>query len=687
MSETAAIAAGETLLIVDDIEDNRNLLRRRLDRRGYTVIEAASGPDALALLAEREVSLALLDVTMPEMDGFELLRRIRTIRTRAELPVIMVTARNQSDDILEALSGQASDYITKPIDFALLFSRVEVHLGRMRAERALRDSEERFALAVKACNDGIWDWDLRTNELYLSPRWKELIGFADDELPSALDSWLGRIHPEDRPRVDSAIAATREGASLHLAVEHRVLHRDGSYRWMLARGVGQRSAGVTMRLTGSQTDLTDRKLVDPVTGLPNRAVFQQKLAAAERADNGRGDTSFALLLCNLDRFKLVNDSFGLSLGDQALTAMGRLLRDSVRDVGFLAHLGGDEFAVLVTASCAPAEALQLGDAILEMLRAPLLIGGETIEISASIGIALSTGEGGEAALRDAQVALRRAKEGGGGKAELFEPKMHKDARQRLDLERDLRQAIRGGDLVPNFQPIVSLTDGRIVGFEALARWDRGGGKGMVAPAEFIPVAEETGLIRSVDQHILARACAEARRWHHGHDSGPFVSVNLSAKQVGDPGLVAATLEQIKEHGLKPRDIKLEITESAIMNDPDAAAAVMAELVSHGVGLAIDDFGTGYCSLAYLHRFPADTLKIDRYFVSQMDGGAHGLGIVSAIIDLAHGLGMAVVAEGIETAAQRDALRHLGCDYGQGFLFSRPVAADVAAKLLQESAAA
>jgi diguanylate cyclase (GGDEF)-like protein/PAS domain S-box-containing protein len=556
----------------------------------------------------------------------------------------------------------------------------------MRAERALRESEERFALAVKACNDGIWDWDLRKNELYLSPRWKELIGFGDDELPSEPDSWLGRVHPEDRPQVESAIRATREGTSLHLSVEHRMLHRDGSYRWMLARGVGQRSAGVTMRLTGSQTDLTDRKLVDPVTGLPNRAVFQQKLAAAERADNGRG-TSFALLLCNLDRFKLVNDSFGLSLGDQALTAMGRMLRDSVRDVGFLAHLGGDEFAILVTASCAPAEALQLGDAILEMLRAPLTIGSETIEIAASIGIALSTGEGGEAALRDAQVALRRAKEAGGGKAELFEPKMQQDARQRLDLERDLRQALRGGDLVPNFQPIVSLTDGRIVGFEALARWDRGGGKGMVAPAEFIPVAEETGLIKSVDQHILARACAEARRWHDGRSGGPFVSVNLSAKQVGDPGLVAATLEQIKEHGLEPRHIKLEITESAIMNDPDAAAAAMAELVGHGVGLAIDDFGTGYCSLAYLHRFPADTLKIDRYFVSQMDGGAHGLGIVSAIIDLAHGLGMAVVAEGIETPAQRDALRHLGCDYGQGYLFSRPVAADTAAKLLEGSAAA
>jgi diguanylate cyclase (GGDEF)-like protein/PAS domain S-box-containing protein len=686
MLDAAAPTPGELVLVVDDIEENRTLLRRRLERRGYGVVTASSGAEALVVLTQQDIGIALLDISMPEMDGLELLRRIRTMKTRGQLPVIMVTARSQGEDMLAALAAQANDYITKPIDFALLFSRIEVHLGRLRAERALRESEERFALAVKACNDGIWDWDLRSDNLFLSTRWKELVGYADDELPSEPASWLARIHPDDRPRVEKSLEQVRSGECLYLSVEHRILHRDGSYRWMLARGVGQRSGEATLRLTGSQTDLTDRKLVDPVTGLPNRVVFQQKLAAAARVESGRGDSGFALLLCNLDRFKLVNDSFGLSLGDQALAAMGRLLRDSLRDIGFLAHLGGDEFAVLVTGGCPPAEALQLGDVILEMLRQPVEIGAETIEISGSIGIALSTGEGGEAALRDAQVALRRAKEGGGGKAELFEAKMQRDARHRLDLERDLRQALRGGELVPNFQPIVSLADGHVAGFEALARWNRGG-KGLVSPADFIPLAEETGLIKNIDQQIMSQACAEARGWRNGQRKPPFISVNLSAKQVGDPSLVQTILDQVKEHGLDPRQLKLEITESAIMNDPDAAAQIMAELVGHGVGLAIDDFGTGYCSLAYLHRFPADTLKIDRYFVAQMDGSPHGLGIVGAIIDLAHGLGMAVVAEGIETTVQRDALRHLGCDYGQGFLFSRPVSAEAASRLLLESIAA
>jgi diguanylate cyclase (GGDEF)-like protein/PAS domain S-box-containing protein len=670
----------ETILVVDRVEESRAALQHRLEQRGYAVRAAGDGDEALALLTAEKISLVLLDGTAADGSGVALLRHIRRDRARALLPVIVVTRGGEGDDMLDALAAQASDYVTAPLDFALLFSRIEVHLGRLRAERALREAEERFALAVKACNDGIWDWDLRNDTLFLSGRWKELVGYREEELASAPASWLGRVHPDDRPRVEDAIAQIRGGAASYLSVEHRILHRDGSYRWMLARGVGQRDGETTLRITGSQTDLTDRKLVDPVTGLPNRVVFQQKLAAASRHEPGRGEPGFALLLCNLDRFKLVNDSFGLSLGDHALAAIGRLLRDSLRDIGFLAHLGGDEFAVLVSGHCPPAEALQLGDAILEMLRAPLAIGDEHIEISASVGIAISTGESGEAALRDAQVALRRAKEGGGGKAELFEAKMQRDARHRLDLERDLRQALRGGELIPAFQPIVSLADGGIVGFEALARWNRGG-KGLVPPADFIPLAEETGLIKSIDQQIMTQACAEARRWSRPRRAPPFISVNLSAKQVADPGLVAGVLEQLKASGLGPRQLKLELTESAIMHDPEAATAMMAELVAHGVGLAIDDFGTGYCSLAYLHRFPADTLKIDRYFVSQMDG-THGRGIVSAIIDLAHGLGMAVVAEGIETAAQRDALRELGCDYGQGYLFSRPVSAEAAAGLLE-----
>jgi len=674
----------ETLLVIDAAGQQRALLERHLEERGYRVVTARSGAVALDLIARETVSLALLCVATPDTDCAALLARLHQLRTSAELPVIMVSAG--AEDFEAALTAGADDLVATPIDAALLFSRVEMHLARQRAEMALRRSEERFALAVQVAQDGIWDWDFAADTLFLSARWKQLIGFGEDELPAEPQSWFGRVHPDDRLRLEAAIAAVRRGDRSHLAVEHRVLHRDGAYRWMLARGVAQSSAQGVVRLTGSQTDLTDRKLVDPVTGLPNRAVFQQKLAEMAPPDGARGDGRFALLLCNLDRFKLVNDSLGLQRGDQALATIAKLLRDCLRDVGFLAHLGADEFAILVGGGCSPAEALQLADTILETMRAPLAIEGEVVEISASVGIALSGAGGGEAALRDAQVALSRAKQAGGDKVELFEAKMQQDARRRLDLERDLRQALRKNELFPAFQPIVSLIDGSIIGFEALARWNRAG-HGSVSPAEFIPIAEETGLIKTIDQQILAQACLEARRWHAPRRPPPLISVNLSAKQIGDPGLVAATLAQLQRHGLSPGQLKLEITESAIMDDPEAAARVIAELVEHGIGLAIDDFGTGYCSLAYLHRFPADTLKIDRYFIAQMDGGAQGLGIVGAIIDLAHGLGMAVVAEGIETVTQRDALRQLGCDYGQGFLFSRPVSADAAFALLGTALAA
>jgi len=295
----------ETLLVVDDVEENRALLARRLERRGYRTLTAASAAAALDLLGRHEVSLALLDVAMPGMDGLELLEQIRARQPATELPVIMVTARAQGEDILTALAADANDYVTKPIDFALLLSRIEIHLGRLRAERALRRSEERFALAVEGANDGIWDWDFTADTLFLSARWKELIGFGDDELASAPRAWLDRVHPDDRQRLEAAIAAVRRGEARHLSIEHRILHRDGSYRWMLARGATRNGA---TRLTGSQTDLTDRKLVDPVTGLPNRVVFRQKLAEVEAPDGARPEGRFALLLCNLDRFKLVNDS-------------------------------------------------------------------------------------------------------------------------------------------------------------------------------------------------------------------------------------------------------------------------------------------------------------------------------------------------------------------------------------------
>jgi diguanylate cyclase (GGDEF)-like protein/PAS domain S-box-containing protein len=601
---------------------------------------------------------------MPDLDGIEVLRRIRARRSSAELPVLMVTGRTGDDDVLGALLADANDYVAKPIDFAVLMQRIEVHLGRLRAERALQRSEERFALAVAGSNDGIWDWDLERHQVWFSPRWAAQLGFDEMELGKDIGAWLRRVHPDDLPKLKSALQASVDDSTLPFALEHRLLHKEGGYRWMLARGRALARDGRTVRMAGSQTETTDRKLADPVTGLPNRLIFRERLETAARS--GR---EFGLLLVNLDRFRAVNDTFGLHAGDELLARAAQTLERAAGTAEVIANLGADEFAVLAEAR----SAVRLAEQVAAAFRDPFTVNGEKLYAQASIGLALRGPEhgSGEEVLRDAQLALRRAKEDGGARIELSDPKSQADALRRLGLERDLRRALDEAEITAWFQPVVRLEDGVVVGFEALGRWLKPDGT-MVSPAEFIPVAEETGLIAAIDAHVLRIACAEAARWPAKGGKVPYVAVNVSAKNFGDPGLLDLVDRVLAETGLDPRQLKLEITEGTIMRDPVAAERGVNELAFRQVGLAIDDFGTGYSSLAYLHRFRADTLKIDRSFIGALDKSDSGLAIVRAIIGLAASLKMRIVAEGIETPQQHRILEELGCVFGQGYLFSRPV---------------
>jgi diguanylate cyclase (GGDEF)-like protein/PAS domain S-box-containing protein len=663
MPDGAVPRRADRLLVVDDAAENRELVCKWLGRRGYVAIPAASGDEALRRLEAEPIDLVLLDVVMPDLDGIEVLRRIRARRSARELPVLMVTGRTSDDDILGALLADANDYVTKPIDFPVLLQRIEVHLARLRAEAALKRSEERFALAVAGSNDGIWDWDVEKGEVWFSPRWAAQLGLAEDEVGDDPQAWLRRVHPEDRPKLDAAIEACRRESSVPLEIEHRILHKDGSWRWMLSRGRALSRDGRTVRIAGSQTETGDRKIADPVTGLPNRLVFRERLETAARA----GD-DFGLLLVNLDRFRAVNDTFGLHAGDELLARAAQKLELAAATAEMVANLGADEFAVLADAG----DAVRLAERIAAEFREPFAVNGEKLYAQASIGLALRRPEHGtgEEVLRDAQLALRRAKDEGGARVELCDPKQQADALRRLGVERDLRRALEEGEITAWFQPIVRVHDGVVIGFEALARWRKGDGT-MISPADFIPVAEATGFCGAIDAQVLRFACAEAARWP-ARRGLPYLAVNLSAKQFCEPGLLALVDDVLAETGLDPRRLKLEITEGTIMRDPAAAERAVAALTARQIGLAIDDFGTGYSSLAYLHRFRADTLKIDRSFVGALDKSDSGLAIVRAIIGLAGSLNMRVVAEGIETPPQRRILEELGCAFGQGYLFSRPV---------------
>src|SRR5258708_5288899 len=682
------------LLIVDDNEMNRDVLARRLARKGYEVVLTDNARQLLRRVKEDAIDLLLLDIEMPEISGLEALKTLRESYSPIELPIIMVTAKSQSDDVVKALDLGANDYVTKPIDFAVALARIGTQLSHKRAQEALKESEERYALAARGANDGLWDWDVQADVVYFSPRWKNMLGYQENEIGDKPEEWLGRIHDADRERVKEEIAAHQKGLTPQFESEHRVLHKDATFRWMLSRGLAvHNESGKTLRMAGWQTDITEGKVSDPLTGLPNRLLFSDRLGRLIKHTKRRKDYQFAVLFLDLDGFKMINDSLGHLMGDQLIvevaTRLEKCLRatDTVapRGEGFIvARLGGDEFTVLLDDLKDPTDAKAAADRLMKAVTSPFILGGREVFTSVSIGIALSNSsyEQPEEILRDADTAMYRAKSLGKARYEVFDADMRASLMARLQLETDLRRALERGEFRNFYQPIVALVSGEIAGFEALSRWQHPT-RGLLGPNEFIPVAEETGLIRELGWWNLREACRQISEWRAGSSAHRHltISVNLSAKQFLQPNLVEDIRKLLLELALPPEALKLEITESTVMVDPSGAVEMLQQIKSLGIGLAIDDFGTGYSSLSYLHRFPLDTLKIDRSFISSMCEGGEGMEIARTILPMANNLRLDVVAEGIETVQQVALLTKLQCKYGQAYYFSRPLSAEGTAALL------
>jgi diguanylate cyclase (GGDEF)-like protein/PAS domain S-box-containing protein len=565
---------------------------------------------------------------------------------------------------------------------------------RKVAVAALRDSEERYALAAGGANDGIWDWDLRSGTAFFSPRWKGILGLDEHDVGTGPDEWLARVHAEDLPGVKAQLSSHLMARTPHFESEHRLLHRDGTFRWVLARGLAVRDhGGEAYRMAGSLTDITDRKqaeeklihdaLHDSLSSLPNRAFFMTLLDRAIKRTRRRHQYLFAVLFVDLDRFKLVNDSLGHIVGDRLLVAISERLQSCLRPGDVVARLGGDEFTILLDDLGEVSDATRVAERIQTELREPFLLEGHEVYTSASIGIALSTAghDQPEYFLRDADTAMYRAKARGKARYEMFDETMHAHAVAELQLETDLRRALERGDFTVRYQPIVSLDTLQTIGFEALVRWQHSE-RGLVPPAEFIPVAEETGLIVPISRWVMRTACRQMGVWLRQFPELPdlSVSVNVSAKHFQQPDLVEQILGVLEETGLPPANLKLEITENVLMDEPEAYVAVISELRRAGVQVQIDDFGTGYSSLSYLQRFRVDTLKIDRSFLAAR-GEGQGWDIVETIITLAEDLGVNVIAEGVETEEQNARLKELRCRHAQGYLFREPVDAKTATALL------
>lgn len=631
-----------------------------------------------------EVSLAVVNL----QGDVNLIAILRDITPRKQVEDTLRQARDEMEARVAERTAElsaANRRLTREVD------------ERQAAERALRKAELKYRGLFENAIEGIFQAAPDGSITDANPALARIFGYASPaEFMAALNDENVTLFEEDGRDREFRTLLLAQGEVLDF--ESQVCRKDDRIIWISQNARAVRDeAGRVLFYEGSVEDVTARReaqdrLVhqayhDPLTGLPNRTLFLDHLGMAMRRRERRKDYIFAVLYLDLDRFKVINDSLGHAIGDQLLTTVAERLGVCVREVDTVARFGGDEFAVLLEDLVAPREAIKIARRILDDIGRPYELSGYEVRTSASIGIVLTTEgyETPELILRDADTAMYKAKEQGKARFKVFNQKMHDQAMHLLELESDLRKALERDEFVLYYQPIIDLESGRLAGFEALVRWIHPQ-LGLVGPMEFIPLAEDTGLIFGLGEWVFRKACAQASAWGKafGENGGvPDVAVNLSPKQFMQPNLVQVMQQIIEQSGADPARLKVEITETVLMDNAEAAVEMLTKLRRLGLRLSIDDFGTGYSSLSYLQRFPVDILKIDRSFISGFGEARESQVMVRSIVSLARNLNLKVVAEGVDRQAQCGLLRELDCDFAQGFLFSRPVPADQAEALIRD----
>jgi diguanylate cyclase (GGDEF)-like protein len=685
------------LLIVDDDHVMRMLERETLVPFEFDVREAADGDQALQMLSESPPDLVLLDVEMPGIDGFEVCRRIRERWDGTQVPVIMVTGMDDLDSVNSAYEAGANDFIAKPINWPILGHRVRYVLRSANSARNLRELEQKQAAIVRAMPDTIFL--LHRDGTYLDH--KDGFGTKPFATPAA---YLGRTITEVLPADIAAIF----GRGIETALDGNELQ---SSLYELPMPDGIRHYEARFAPSGTDTvvtvvrDITSQKhteakirnlaYFDPLTGMPNRLHFVEE-ADRELLRARRDNRRLALLFLDLDGFKRINDTLGHAAGDFLLQSVAERLKEKLRasdvvartgldDLNMhFARMGGDEFTIMLPDIEDPTMASLIAQRVQTVLSAPFEVAGKLISITASIGISVFPEDGGDAAalLKHADTAMYHAKEQGRNNWQMYSQSLTNKAMARLGLENDLRDGLERGEFRLVYQPQVLAGDGKIVGMEALIRWQHPE-RGALAPADFIPVAEESGLIVPMGEWVIRTACRQVMAWQRGGLATPRVAVNMSARQLRAPGFLGDVATIIAETGIGADLLELELTESMLM-DPDAKRIEeLHRLRALGVHFSIDDFGTGYSSMAYVKRFPIGTLKIDRSFVRGLPDSANDAGITTAILAMARSLELDVIAEGVETSRQREFLQAAKCPKMQGYLFSRPVPPEMMERLLRK----
>ncbi|GIW22173.1 MAG: diguanylate cyclase [Candidatus Sericytochromatia bacterium] len=562
-------------------------------------------------------------------------------------------------------------------------------------EIALKESEELYSLTLRGINDGFWDWNIEKNKIFFSPRWKEILGYDEDDNLD-LNFWFSSIHKDDIDYFKNTLDYFINKTDLDkIELEYRIKNKSGNYIWVVCNINSIRDKNnKAKRIAGYHSDITIHKSKeqllenllynvshDSLTGLPNRNFFIEKLEKAFLLSKNKDEKLFAVLFIDINRFKIINDSLGHSAGDNFLVKVAERLKTLVNENVILSRLGGDDFAILLQNINDEDEAIIFSKKIIQIIQEPFIINEKEVFASVSIGISVSNRNHNyaEEMLRNADLAMYKAKKTGKNNFEIFNPKMHKTTFEILELETDLRNAIKRKEFALYYQPIISLISGKIIGFEALLRWYHSK-KGLISSDKFIPIAEETGLIVPIGNWVIKKSCKQIKKWQEKFGN-LSISVNLSTKQFYYDELVEDIIDILNITKIDPHSLKLEITESSIVENFDNVKEILLKLKELNIQIQIDDFGTGYSSLSYLHRFPVNTIKIDKSFINTINLDKEKLEIVKTIINLAKNLNMDVIAEGIENKEQLNILRSLDCNYGQGYFFSKPLSNDIIEELM------
>ena len=691
------------VLVVDDDMASRKLIRKTLQREGFEVIEAENGELALAAFDERHPDIVLLDVEMPVMDGFTACVQLRQRLHADHLPVLMVTGLEDIGSVNRAYDAGATDFITKPINWPVLGHRIrymlrssETMVDLAYTVRELHNNRVRLTNAQRIAQLGNWEIDPETLTMSWSEEVYRILGVEPKSVTPSLTALLGAVHQEDREQVRHWFSLALKTGDAH-GINHRIMRSEGNLRnvYQQVEAIIDLDGRVS-RLHGTIQDITERQkfedkirelaYFDTLTGLPNRESFMMHVDQSIKSAS-RHKQKLAALFLDLDDFKRINDTLGHTIGDLLLKAIAERLLDCLRSSDVIGHteenvsthmvarFGGDEFTLLLTEIRGSQDAVVVAQRIMDSLMRPVNLAGHEVVITPTIGIAIFPEDGGntEVLFRNADTAMYSAKRGGKNHFQFYNDAMNVSARERLTMENQLRKALERNELQLHYQPQLEVESGRIIGVEALLRWQNEE-LGNVTPDRFIPMAEDSGLIIPIGEWVLRTACTQLKAWQDTGVPLARMAVNISVRQFMHHGFLLLVEQVLEETGLDPDSLELEITESLLMTDADGAITILSELKKLGVLLAIDDFGTGYSSLSYLKRFPIDRLKVDQTFVREITTNIEDAAITKAVIAMANTMDIRVIAEGVETEEQLRYLTEKRCHEIQGYYLSRPVPA-------------